>query len=468
MHRLSGIDTAFLYGETPAWHMHVSAVMLLDPTTCVGGDLTFENLRHRLATRVVDVPQFRWKLREVPFGLDRPSMVEDLDFDLDYHLRHIAVPDPGGPEQLGNLIGEIVSWKLDRSRPLWEMWLIDNLENGQKALLAKVHHAIVDGVSGSELATVLLDIEADPPERPIPRDDRQPDADPSDFELFVRGLGHSFLTPWRVARLTRQTVRQLVRILPIRQRERPPPIPFQAPRTPFNTQLTPHRRFAYTSIPLDDVKMIKNAFHVKLNDVVLALCAGALRRYLEKSGDLPATPLIAQVPVSTRPDDEKSEVGSQVAAMFASLATDIDDPVDRLMAIHDSTQGAKEMQKAMSAEKIMGISEAAGPALIELAARMYTAAGLDVRTPPPMNLIISNVPGPPFSLYTAGAQVKSMYPMGPLLFGTGINITVFSYLDNIDFGFMVDRTAVPNPWLVAEGISLALDELKLAATRSGG
>jgi WS/DGAT/MGAT family acyltransferase len=461
MHRLNGTDTAFLYGETAAWHMHVSAVMTLDPSTSPE-EFSFDRLRHQLASRMHDVPQFRWKLREVPFGLDRPSMVEDLDFDIDYHLRHIAVPDPGGPEQLGNLIGEIVGWKLDRSRPLWEMWLIDNLEGGQKALLAKVHHSIIDGVSGSELATVLLDMEADPPERSIPVDDRVADPWPSDFELVVRGLGHSFLTPWRVARLTRQTVRQAVRLLPFRQRQTPPPIPFQAPRTPFNTPLSPHRRFAYTSIPLEDVKAIKNAFSVKMNDVILALCAGALRRFLDKSGDLPESPLIAQCPVSTRPDDEKSDVGTQVAAMFASLATDIDDPVDRLMTIHDSTQGAKEMQRAMAAEKIMGISEAAAPALIEMAARMYTRAGLDARTPPPMNLIISNVPGPPFPLYTAGAEVTSLYPMGPLLFGTGINITVFSYRDNIDFGFMVDRQALPNPWLVAEGIPLALDELKAA------
>lgn len=458
MHRLNGTDTAFLYGETPNWHMHVSAVMLLDPSTAEGG-FSFEGLRHHIACRVHDVPQFRWRLREVPFGLDRPSMVEDLDFDLDYHLRHIAVPDPGGPEQLGNLIGEITSWKLDRRKPLWEMWLIDNLEGGQKALLAKVHHSIIDGVSGSELATVLLDLEPNPPDRSIPLDERQPDPWPSDAELVLRGLWHNFLWPWRVARLTRQTVRQLVRILPIRQREKPPPFPFQAPRTPFNTHLTPHRRFAYTSIPLEEAKAVKRAFDVKLNDVVLALCAGALRRYLDKSGDLPTAPLIAQVPVSTRPEDEKASAGTQVAAMFASLATDVADPVDRLMAIHDSTQGAKEMQRAMAAEKIMGISEAAAPMLIELAARMYTAAGLDARTPPPMNLIISNVPGPPFPLYTAGAQVTAMYPMGPLLFGTGINITVFSYLDSIDFGFMVDREAVPNPWLVAEGIPLALAEL---------
>jgi diacylglycerol O-acyltransferase / wax synthase len=462
IHRLSGTDTGFLYGETPSWHMHVSAVLVIDPTS-TPEPFTFDRLRKHIAERVHDVPQFRWKLRQVPFGLDRPVMVEDLDFDVDYHLRHVAVPPPGGPEQLGNLIGEIVSWKLDRNRPLWEMWLIDGLEHGYKALLAKIHHSIIDGVSGSELATVLLDLDPNPPEREAPVDERSHEGVPGDVELFVRGLGQWFLTPWRLARFGRQSVRQLRRVLPLQRRESAPPIPFQSPRTRFNAQLTPHRRFAYTTISLADAKQVKDAFDVKLNDVVLALCAGALRRYLEAYDELPPEPLIAQCPVSTRPEEDKREVGTQVAAMFASLATDIDDPGARLMAINESTQGAKQMQSAMSAEKIMGISEAAGPALIELAARMYTAAGLDTRTRPVMNLIISNVPGPPFPLYTAGATVKAMYPMGPLLFGTGINITVFSYVDRIDFGFMVCREVVPDPWAIADGIPIALAELTKAA-----
>jgi WS/DGAT/MGAT family acyltransferase len=460
--RLSGTDTGFLYGETPSWHMHVSAVLILDPETS-GGRFGFDALRHGIETRIHDVPQFRWKLRQVPFGLDRPVMVEDLDFDIDYHLRHIAVPPPGGPEQLGNLIGEIVAWKLDRNRPLWEMWLIDGLEHGYKALLAKVHHSIIDGVSGSELATVLLDLEPDPPEREVVEDERTPET-VSDAELLLRGMGHAALTPFRLARFARQSVRQARRILPLQRRETAPPIPFQAPRTLFNTELTPHRRFAFTTVSLDEAKVIKDAFDVKLNDVILAICAGALRRYLDAHGELPGDPLIAQCPVSTRPEDEKREVGTQVSAMFASLATDIDDPAERLMAIHASTQGAKEMQRAMSAEKIMGISEAAGPALIELAARMYTATGLDTRTRPVMNLIISNVPGPPFPLYVAGAAVKAMYPMGPLLFGTGINVTVFSYVDSIDFGFMVCREVVPDPWMLAEGVTSSVEELTKAAT----
>lgn len=461
--RLSGIDTAFLYGETPSWHMHVSAVSILDPIT--SDSFSFERLRAQIESRLPEVPQFRMKLHEVPFGLHRPLLVDDPDFDIDYHIRNIGVPAPGGREQLGNLIGELVSWKLDRSRPLWEMWLIDGLEGGRKALLAKIHHAIIDGVSGSEMATVLLDLEPEPAPRPAPADITEEQGSvPNDWQLLVEGLFHTMSTPYRIARFTRQSIMQATKFLPFAQRaERTPPIPFQAPRTPFNTTISPHRRFSFSSVPLEDAKVVKDAFGVKLNDVVLAVCAGSLRKYLDDRGELPESPLIAQVPVSTRPDDEKKAIGTQVAAMFASLATDIDDPAERLRAIHDSTMGAKEMQKAMSAEKIMGLGDTATPGLISLAARMYTAAGLDRNAPPVMNLIISNVPGPPFPLYSAGATVEALYPMGPLLFGTGVNITVFSYRDSIDFGFMVCRDVIDDPWPLADAVVTSMQELVKAA-----
>lgn len=464
--RLSGIDTAFLYGETPSWHMHVSAVSVLDPITA--DSFSFDRLRRQIAERLPDVPQFRMKLREVPFGLHRPLLVDDPDFDLDFHIRHIGAPSPGGREQLGNLIGELVGWKLDRSRPLWEMWLIDGLEGGQKALLAKIHHAIIDGVSGSELATVLLDLEPEPaPRPPVEESEGEAPPVPNDFELMLSGFFHTISTPYRVARFTRQSIRQAARFLPFAQRDSTPPIPFQAPRTPFNTAISPHRRFAFASVSLADAKRVKDAFGVKLNDMVIALCAGTLRHYLEDRHSLPEQPLIAQCPVSTRPDDQKREIGTQVSSMLVSLATDVDDPAERLRAIHASTMGAKEMQKAMSAEKIMGLGETATPGLISLAARMYTAAGLDRTAPPVMNLIISNVPGPTFQLYSAGAKVEALYPMGPLLFGTGLNVTVFSYRDSIDFGFMVCRDVIEDPWPLADGVSAAMQELVKAADALG-
>ena len=461
MKRMSGVDAAFLYGETPAWHMHVSAVMLIDPSATPGG-FSVERFKERIAQRLHLVPQFRWRLLEVPLGLDRPGWVDHDDFDIDFHVRRIGVPPPGGPEELGVLIGELVSYKLDRKLPLWEMWVIEGLADGRVAVLAKIHHSIIDGVSGSELATVLFDMEPDPPDPDEPPPELEREPVPHALELVARSFGRVALAPVRYVRFTEQTIRQGLRFIGFLRRPSTPPIPFQAPRTSFNAELTPHRRFAYSSVPLDDVRKIKDAFGVKVNDVVLALCGSTLRRYLDKGDELPASPLIAQVPVSLRAADDDS-VGTKVGAMFASLATDLDDPVERLMAIHESTQGAKEMQHALAADKIMGLTELTAPGLINLAARMYTAAGLGQLTRPIMNLIISNVPGPPFPLYTAGAQLEAIYPMGPLLYGTGLNITVFSYTGSIDFGFMVCRELVPDPWSLAEGIGLALDELLEAA-----
>ncbi len=461
MRRMSGIDAAFLYGETPSWHMHVSAIVLLDPGEHPGG-FSFEEFRRRVASRIHLVPQFRWRLVEVPLGLDRPGWVEDPDFDLDSHIRRIGVPPPGGPEQVGNLVGDLVSIKVDRRRPLWEFWVIEGIEGGKVALLAKVHHSIVDGVSGSELATVLFDVEPDPPD-PEPEVERPVEPFPPLSELFARGAVSTATVPFRVAQFAGQTLRQGVTFLGFQRRTAPPPVPFQAPRTRFNAELSPNRRFAYTSVSLDEVKRVRRTFDVKVNDVVLALCAGSLRRWLAEHDEIPSSPLIAQVPVSLRADGDTTSVGTQVGAMFASLATDVEDPVARLEAINASTAGAKEMQRALAADKIMGLTETTPPGLISLAARMYTAAGLDSRTPPVMNLIISNVPGPPFPLYCAGARIEALLPMGPLLYGTGINVTVFSYLDQIGFGFLTCKEVVPGHWDLADGIRESLAELVAAA-----
>ena len=464
MHRLSGIDAAFLYGETPSWHMHVSGILIIDPSDAP--DFGFDAVRAQIIERLPLVPQLRWTLVEVPFGLDTPRMIEDPDFDIDYHLRHIGLPAPGGREQLGNLVGELVAWKLDRTRPLWEMWMIDGLEDGRVGMLFKIHHAIIDGVSGSELATVLLDLEKDPEPREV-EDEREFDTRPGDVELLISGVGHAVSTPYRMARFGRQTVTQLTKFIPIPmpgRSEDPLPMPaVLAPRTPFNAAISPHRRFASSTIPLDDVKRVKDVFGAKINDVVLAVCAGSLRKYLLERGGLPEQPLLAQCPVSMHTEDTKKEVGNQVGTILASLATDIADPVERLGAIHEGMNSAKEMQRAMAAEKIMGIGDMATPGLVALAARMWTRAGLDGSIPPVMNLIISNVPGPPFPLYSAGAVVEAMYPMGPLLMGTGLNITVFSYRDSVDFGFLVCREAIPDPWPLADYIPVAFAELREAA-----
>jgi WS/DGAT/MGAT family acyltransferase len=462
MRRLGGLDAAFLYGETPSWHMHVSGLLVADPSTAPDG-FSFERLRDLTAQRLPLLPQFRWKLHEVPFGLDRPGWVEEDDFDLDYHIRHIAVPPPGGPKQLGDLVGDLVSYKLDRSKPLWEMWVIEGLEHGHVAVLTKIHHSIIDGVSGAGLAQIILDLEPEATAVDVQQvDSLHAQRVPGWPELFGVGLARTMLTPIRVARYSGQLARQGLALAGFARRRRTPPFPFQAPRTPFNAELTPHRRVASASVPLSRVKAIKDAFGVKVNDVVLALCATALRRYLAEHDQLPDAPLVAQVPVSVRAGDD-TQPGNQVAAMFASLATDVDDAEERLRAIYESTQSAKEMRQALEAHKIMNLTDTTPPGLISVAARMYTAGGFE-RIPPPFNVIISNVPGPPFPLYMAGAKLLSLSPMGPLLYGGGLNITVLSYIDSLDFGFLACRELVPDLWTIANGIELALQELEKAAS----
>jgi WS/DGAT/MGAT family acyltransferase len=465
--RLGGIDAAFLYAETPAWHMHVSALLTIDPSTGPNG-FSFDTLKKMTVARLPGLPQFRWRPVEVPLGLDRPVWVEAEDFDPDYHIRRIAVPSPGGPEELSELVGRIIGYKLDRSKPLWEMWVIEGLADGRVAVVTKVHHAIVDGVSGAGLAEILLDIEPDAA-RPAPemRGSLHHEGMPNSWVLLGEGLiTAAFRTPYRMFRYGVELVRKGWTFGEIMRREHPPKTPLSTPRTPFNQAITPHRSFASSSVPLDRVKAIKDAYDVKLNDVVLALCAGALRRYLEHVDELPEQSLVAQVPVSLRTESD-DDVGTKVGPMFASLETAIDDPVKRLLAIHDYTTRAKEMRSAMTAHGIMGLTETTPPGLLTLAARMYTAAGLENSGLPLYNVIISNVPGPPMPLFMAGARLESLYPMGPLILGCGLNITVISYCGSLDFGFLTCPETVPETDFIAEGIPAALEELERAAGLPG-
>ncbi len=456
MHQIAGADAAFLYAERPEWHFHVSGVMVVDPADAP--DFGVDLIRRRLAARLHLMPQFRWKLVSAPLGVDRPIFVDDPDFDLDAHLRHIAVPAPGDDRTLGRLLGQLISYKLDRTRPLWEMWVIEGLAGGRVAVLTKIHHSIVDGVSGSDLATIILDFEPDPgpdPEPPL----YEPVPGPSVPRRLLHTATGAAVLPWRQARLAEQTVRQSITYLRHTRRDVAPAGAFQAPRTPFNGSLTPHREFACARIPLADVKEVKNAFDVKLNDVVLAVCSGALRSYLVGHDALPDKPLIAQIPVSVRTDETRDHVGTQVAAMFASLGTDVADPVERLHVIHESTQSAKEMRQALTADRIMGLTDTTPPGLIAIAARMFTSMGIEGRIPPVFNLIVSNVPGPPLDLYLAGARLEALYPLGPLLYGSGVNITCISTARSIDFGFESCPELMPDVWTLAEGIGPALTEL---------
>src|SRR5579875_885506 len=444
MRRLSGLDAGFLYLETPSTHMHVGMAAVFDPSG-VEGDWSFHRVRDLVEERLPLLAPFRRRLVEVPFGLHHPLWIEDPGFDLDYHLRRACLPAPGGPAELADFTADFMGRPLDRAKPLWEMYVVEGLEEGMVAVVSKTHHAAIDGISGAELVANLLDMSPEP--RKVPPEDPpwRPDRVPSDLELLSSA----------VLSLARQR----------RELEVPPPAPFSAPKVSFNSSITPHRRVAFAEVPLDEVKAVKNALGGTVNDVVLAVCAGALRRYLAARGELPEASLVGMVPISVRRADERGTLGNRVSAMLVSLATALDDPVERLHAISRGTQGAKEQHEAIGAETLMNWVEFAAPAVAARAARLISRMKVFDRVRPLFNVVISNVPGPSFPLYCAGAPMRAMYPMGPITDGVGLNMTVISYQGTMYFGLVGCRETVPGLEEIAAGLGESLAELAKAAGR---
>lgn len=458
MERLSGLDASFLYMETADVHMHVAMLAILDPGERSPSDC-FDAISRVFASRVPEVAPLRRRLLEVPLELHHPVWVEDPHFDLIHHLRRVALPAPGGRRELGEMCGRICSTPLDRARPLWEAWMIEGLADGRVGLLIKVHHCAVDGTSGAGIMVHLFDLVPETrPGRP-PRE-RPTQPLPTDLGLIRDALQARARQPAELARLAGRTLRNAFRLLERHTHPGVPStvLPLTAPRTPFNAAIGPRRDTAFASVPLPGIKAIKDALGVTVNDVVLAVAAGALRRYLDGRGDLPSEPLVAVVPISVRPVGEHSH-HNEVSALFTTLATEIADPIERLRAIADKTRGAKADHQAIGADMLQSWAEFAAPSTFHLAARFYTRLRLADRHRPVFNLVISNLPGPRFPLYIAGSKLDAVYPLGPLVEGSGLNITVMSYRDSVDFGLVGAADLMPDLRDLAGAVMPAYEEL---------
>jgi WS/DGAT/MGAT family acyltransferase len=462
MQRLGGLDSAFLYFETPTMHMHVGGLMLVDPSTAPK-PYSFADYREYVERRLPRVPAFRRKLATVPLNLGKPGWIEDPDFDLDYHLHRVTVPSPGGDKETAEVVGDILSRQMDRNRPLWEMWVVEGRADGLIGVVSKVHHSSIDGITGANMMAELFDFAADA-ESEAAVDDWEPERKPSDVEMVGRALVDWAKRPASIVKLMPGTVMSVGKLA--RRRgggAAGMPAPFRAPRTSFNATVTAHRTVAYTSIKLDDVKTIKNAFGVKVNDVVMAVCSGALRTYLADRDELPDRSLIAAIPVSVHDRSEGTEGTTKVSIMFSSLASDIEDAGERLRYIAEVNEGAKQDHELVGANMLQDWAEHAAPNTFSLAARMYSSLRLANRHPVVHNLVISNIPGPPIELFFNGAKLKVLHPLGPVMDGAGLNVTVLSNMDSIGFGFIACKELMPELWDLSDAVPGAVQELLDAA-----
>jgi WS/DGAT/MGAT family acyltransferase len=457
--RLTALDSSFLHLEdNQPSHMHVASVTIFD-----GQPPSYEDFVDGIAARLHLVPRYRQKLAFVPFGQGRPRWVDDPTFNISYHVRATALPPPGSEEQLRALAGRVFSQRLDRDKPLWEIWIVEGLEGNRFALLSKVHHALVDGVSGADLMTVLFDVTPDSPPPPEPGEAWQPRPLPSDSQLLAEALIERSTEPGEIVRTVRAAFRgprQFARNTLeaagglgalARGTLRP------APASPYNGPIGPHRRFTWVRVRLDDVKAIKNSLGGTVNDVVLATVTGALRRHLHARG-VPTQDLTlrAMVPVSVRSDLEQGALGNRVAAMMAPLPVWCENPTVRLDVVQDAMRNLKSSGQAVGAEVLTRIGGFAPPTIMAQATRI----GARQRA---FNLVVTNVPGPQFPLYIQGKELLDVFPMVPLATNQRLGIALMSYNGALNFGLIGDYDSMPDLEDVARHLAEALEELADAA-----
>jgi diacylglycerol O-acyltransferase / wax synthase len=480
MRQLTALDQQFLALEDSRHYGHIGALSIYDPSTATGGALTLPRLQELIAQRLPLVPPFRWRLAQVPFNLDYGYWVDDPDFDLEFHVRELALAPPGTAAQLADQVARIYARPLDRSRPLWELYLIHGLPEGRVAVMSKIHHAVIDGISGAEIMGALFDtgpkgrVESPPPPS------EPSDTSPGELEMLGRGLLGVPRYPLRLLRSVPRALpnieevpsiasvpglRTVGRLAATAQRAlgrgrvvgRVDMVP---PRTTFTGRISAHRRYAFGRISLEDVKALRNHYGCTVNDVVVSICAGAVRRWLIRHRELPVDPLVAQIPVSVRREEEQGTFGNRILLMTAPLHTNEPDPVIRLAKTHESLAEMKERHRALPAALLQDANNFVPPALFSRAARLTFSISSSTRGRPAWNLVISNVPGPQFPLYLAGARLEAHYPISVVTDGMGLNITVMSYFGHLDVGIVADREQMPDVWSLIEWLGDALEELR--------
>lgn len=464
MRQLSGVDASFLHIEDARTTGHVSGLIIIDPSTA-GRPVNADTVRQHIAQRIHLLAPMRWRLVQVPLGIDLPYWIDDPDLDLDFHVRGIALPRPGTDEQLAEQVSRLVARPLDRAHPLWELYVIEGLQGDRVAILTKLHHAAIDGKTGMKIFTTIVSQEPDSPPPPQPDAPLSTDSVPTELEMWTRGwlgvMGKPEKGLRMIGEMTKEAQRHTAQLM---SGERPavPQVELgEVPRLPFNKLLTTRRTTAFGSLSLSDVKAVRAAHGCTVNDVVMAVCAGALRRWLQAHEALPDGPIKVMVPVSTRtgPDDGSPSGGNQVSGMVADLPTHLGEPLERLAEAHEIMRAAKEKHAAVPARLLQDFAQFTAPAASEFVAKTAAQLRLAERMPLPFNLVISNVPGPREPLYYAGGLVEKHYPVSMINDGLGLNITVQSYRDQLDFGLVSCPELIPDLWSLIDYLRVSLEEL---------
>ncbi|MFL5866947.1 MAG: WS/DGAT/MGAT family O-acyltransferase [Thermoleophilaceae bacterium] len=456
--RLSPIDASFLHQERRASHMHVGGLVIFE-----GPPPTREDFCDHIESRLPLVPRYRQKLAFPRFEMGRPFWIDDPQFNLDYHVRHTALPSPGSIDQLRGLAGRIFSQRLDRSKPLWEVWLVQGLEDGRFALISKTHHSLVDGISGVDISTVLFDLSPVPGDEPQQENGWTPESEPSQAQLVAEGVKGLLKTPADLAGRAAGALQHPGRTVE-NVREAAEGIGEvlwaglnPAPDLPINTPIGPHRRLRWIKRPLDEFKGIKNVLGGTVNDVVLTVVAGGLGRWLETKGvRREGLEPRALVPVSIRAEDERGALGNRIAAMRAPLPVYVRDPIERLRIVREAMGGLKESKQALGAEVIAGLERFAPPTLLAQASRVNFSTRL-------FNLIVTNVPGPQFPLYLLGREMQELVPVAFLPENQALAVAVMSYNGNMEFGLLGDYDAMADLDVLAGFIEESLEDLLAAA-----